>query len=102
MSVLHPFSSFYPQGILRILYPFVYQKIHKGFFELLSPKNITPQTKPTYLYLNNFYLLPSWHATPSQLGPEQLACLEALPIEESHFYPSMPQPELKKLQHHGT
>jgi len=80
-----------------------YLKFTRNSLNFHSSKNINPKHQSlTYSYLNNFYLLSSWHATPSQLGPEQLACLEALPIEEFHFYPSMLQPELRKLPPHET
>jgi len=80
-----------------------YLKFTRDSLNFHSPKNINSKHQPlTYPYLNNFYLLSSWHATPSQLGPEQLACSEALPVEEFHFYPSMLQPKLRKLPPHET
>jgi len=83
--------------------PNYYLKFTRDSLNFHSPKNINPKHQPlTYSYLNNSYLLSPWHATSSQLGPEQLACLEALSIEEFHFYPSMLQPELRKLSPPGT
>jgi len=75
-----------------------YLKFTRDSLNFHSSKNTNPKHQPpTYPYLNNFYLLSPWHATPSQLGHEQLACLEALSIEEFHFYSSMLQPKLRKL-----
>jgi len=80
-----------------------YLKFTRDSLNFHSPKNINPKHQPLiYPYLNNSNLLSPWHATPSQLSPEQLACLEALPIEEFHFYSSMLQSELRKLPPHGT
>jgi len=55
-----------------------------------------------YSYLNNFYLLSSWHATSSQLSLKQLICLKALSIEKFHFYSLISQSKLRKLSLHET
>jgi len=80
-----------------------YLKFTRDSLNFHSSKNTNPKHQPlTYPYLNNSYLLSPWHATPSQLSPEQIACSEALPIEEFHFYPPMLQPKLRKLPSHET
>jgi len=80
-----------------------YLKFTRDSLNFHSSKNINLKHQPLiYPYLNNFYLLSSWHAMPSQLGPEQLACLEALSVEEFHFYSSMLQSKLRKLPSHET
>ncbi len=80
-----------------------YLKFTRNSLNFHSSKNINSKHQPLiYSYLNNFYLLSSWHATSSQLSPEQLACLEALSIEEFHFYSSMLQSKLRKLSSHET
>ncbi len=53
-------------------------------------------------YFNNFYFLSSWHMMLSQLSFKQLVCLEALSIEEFHFYSLMLQSKLRKLSSHET
>ncbi len=80
-----------------------YLKFTRDSLNFHSSKNINSKHQLLiYSYLNNFYLLSSWHVTSSQLSLEQLACLEALSIEEFHFYSSMLQLRLRKLSSHET
>ncbi len=80
-----------------------YLKFTRNSLNFHSSKNINSKHQSLiYSYLNNFYLLSSWHATSSQLSLEQLICLEALSIEEFHFYSSMLQSKLRKLSSHET
>ncbi len=78
-----------------------YLKFTRNSLNFHSLKNIN--SKHQFLidfYLNNFYLLSSWHATLSQLSFEQLICLETLLIEEFHFYSLLLQLKLRKLSSH--
>ncbi len=70
-------------------------------FHLLKNINSKHQSF-IYFYLNNFYLLSSWHMMSSQLNFKQLICLKALSIEEFHFYSLMLQSKLRKLSLHET
>ncbi len=80
-----------------------YLKFTRDSLNFHSSKNINSKHQfLIYSYLNNFYLLSSWHATLSQLSLEQIACSEALSIEEFHFYSSMLQLKLRKLSLHET
>ncbi len=80
-----------------------YLKFTRDSLNFHSSKNINSKHQLLiYSYLNNFYLLSSWHVTSSQLNFEQLVCLEALSIEEFHFYSSMLQSKLRKLSYHET
>ncbi len=80
-----------------------YLKFTRNSLNFHSSKNINSKHQSLiYFYLNNFYLLSSWHATLSQLSLEQLACLKALSIEEFHFYSLMLQLKLRKLTFHET
>ena len=80
-----------------------YLKFTRDSLNFHSSKNINSKHQFfIYSYLNNFYLLSSWHATSSQLSFEQLVCLEALSIEEFHFYSLMLQSKLRKLTSHKT
>ncbi len=80
-----------------------YLKFTRDSLNFHSSKNINLKHQSLiYSYLNNFYLFSSWHMTSSQLSLEQLVCLEALSIEEFHFYSSMLQLKLRKLSLHET
>ncbi len=80
-----------------------YLKFTRDSLNFHSSKNINSKHQLLiYFYLNNFYLLSSWHATSSQLSFKQLVCLEALSIEEFHFYSLMLQLKLSKLSSHET
>ncbi len=80
-----------------------YLKFTRDSLNFHSSKNINSKHQLLiYFYLNNFYLLSSWHATSSQLSFKQLVCLEALSIEEFHFYSLMLQLKLRKLSSHET
>ncbi len=80
-----------------------YLKFTRDSLNFHSSKNINSKHQSLiYSYLNNFYLLSSWHTTSSQLSLEQLVCLEALSIEEFHFYSLMLQSKLRKLSSHET
>ncbi len=78
-----------------------YLKFTKDSLNFHSLKNINSKHQSfIYSYLNNFYLLSSWHMTSSQLSFKQLTCLKALSIEEFHFYSLMLQLKLRKLSSH--
>ena len=80
-----------------------YLKFTRNSLNFHSSKNINSKHQSLiYSYLNNFYLLSSWHATSSQLSLEQIVCSEALSIKEFHFYSSMLQSKLRKLSSHET
>ena len=80
-----------------------YLKFTRNSLNFYSLKNINSKHQSLiYSYLNNFYFLSSWHATSNQLSLEQLICLEALSVEEFHFYSSMLQLKLRKLSSHET
>ncbi len=80
-----------------------YLKFTRNSLNFHSSKNINSKHQSfIYSYLNNFYLLSSWYMMLSQLSLEQLACLEALSIEEFHFYSLMLQSKLRKLSSHET
>ncbi len=80
-----------------------YLKFTRNSLNFHSSKNINLKHQLLiYSYLNNFYLLSSWHATSSQLSLEQLVCLKALSVEEFHFYSLMLQSKLRKLSLHET
>ncbi len=80
-----------------------YLKFTRDSLNFHSSKNINSKHQfLIYSYLNNFYLLSSWHATSSQLSLEQFVCLKALSIEEFHFYSLMLQLKLRKLTLHET
>ncbi len=80
-----------------------YLKFTRDSLNFHSSKNINSKHQSLiYSYLNNFYLLFSWHTTSSQLNFKQLICLEALSIEEFHFYSLMLQLKLRKLSLHET
>ncbi len=78
-----------------------YLKFTRDSLNFHSSKNINSKHQSLiYSYLNNFYLLSSWHVTSSQLSFEQIVCSEALSIEEFHFYSLMLQSKLRKLSLH--
>ena len=80
-----------------------YLKFTRDSLNFHSSKNINSKHQSLiYSYLNNFYLLSSWHVTSSQLSLKQLICLEALSIKEFHFYSLMLQLKLRKLTSHET
>ncbi len=80
-----------------------YLKFTRNSLNFHSSKNINSKHQSLiYSYLNNFYLLSSWHVMSSQLSFEQLICLKALSIEEFHFYSLMLQSKLRKLSLHET
>ncbi len=80
-----------------------YLKFTRNSLNFHSSKNINSKHQSfIYSYLNNFYLLSSWHIMSSQLSLEQLICLKALSIEEFHFYSLMLQLKLRKLSLHKT
>ncbi len=80
-----------------------YLKFTRNSLNFHSSKNINSKHQSLiYSYLNNFYLLSSWHAISSQLSLEQLIYLEVLSIKEFHFYSLMLQLKLRKLSLHET
>ncbi len=80
-----------------------YLKFTRNSLNFHSSKNINSKHQSLiYSYLNNFYLLSSWHMTLSQLSLEQFICLKALSVEEFHFYLLMLQLKLRKLLSHET
>ena len=80
-----------------------YLKFTRNSLNFHSLKNINLKHQSLiYSYLNNFYLLSSWHVMSSQLSFKQLICLEALSIEKCHFYSLMLQSKLRKLSLHET
>ncbi len=80
-----------------------YLKFTRNSLNFHSSKNINSKHQSLiYFYLNNFYLLSSWHVMLSQLSLEQLICLEALSIKKFHFYSLMLQSKLRKLSFHET
>ncbi len=80
-----------------------YLKFTRNSLNFHSSKNLNSKHQSfIYFYLNNYYYLSSWHMMLSQLNLEQLICLEALSIEEFHFYSSMLQLKLRKLSLHET
>ncbi len=80
-----------------------YLKFTRDSLNFHSSKNINSKHQfLIYSYLNNFYLLSSWHVMLNQLSFKQLVCLEALSIEEFHFYSLKLQLKLRKLSFHET
>ncbi len=64
-----------------------YLKFTRNSLNFHSSKNINSKHQLfIYSYLNNFYLLSSWHMMSSQLSFKQIICSEALSIKEFHFY----------------
>ncbi len=71
-----------------------YLKFTRDSLNFHSSKNINSK------HQSLIYLLSSWYVMSSQLSFEQLICLEALSIEEFHFYSLMLQSKLRKLLLH--
>ncbi len=96
------FTSLFARNSLNKAFNY-YLKFTRNSLNFHSSKNINSKHQSLiYSYLNNFYLLSSWHVMSSQLSLEQIVCSEALSIEEFHFYSSMLQSKLRKLSLHET
>jgi len=103
-------TYFVHSEIRKKFFEFVSLFIRKRFFEYCTHLFIRKFTRTSLNYIYQIYHnlsififnFSSWHATLNQSNLEQLACLEALQIDEFLYYLSMFQLKLRTSRSHKT